>query len=270
MENKLDIIINTLNNMKERLDAIEMKIATNCGKLIEIESKLNLRCDDIEDRLNNKVDLNSIEALKINLNHVEDSIELKSKKLEAVTGQILQLEDHLRKFKAETEQDLLAKELYDKRLNILIYGIEENIKTAWETRTETEKKIREFLNQALKIPSSHAIAISDAHRLPQHIITKQGKRITRPIIVKLSSYNDKKLIMTSLKNLKQYNEERKSRIYPECNSVYVTEHLPRALIQQKKTLLPAFKNAKNLGKKVSWKIEQLNYCLYIDNAKYSI
>ena len=101
--------------MKERLDAIEMKIATNCVKLIEIESKLNLRCDDIEDRLNNKVDLNSFEALKISLNHVEDSIELKSKKLEAVTGQILQLEDHLRKFKAETEQDLLAKELYDKR-----------------------------------------------------------------------------------------------------------------------------------------------------------
>ena len=270
MENKLDIIINTLNNMKERLDAIEMKIATNCGNLIEIESKLNLRCDDIEDRLNNKVDLNSIEALKINLNHVEDSIELKSKKLEAVTGQILQLEDHLRKFKAETKQDLLANELYDKRLNILIHGIEENIETALETRTETEKKVREFLNLALKIPSSHAIAISDAHRLPQHIITKQGKRITRPIIVKLSSYNDKKLIMTSLKNLKQYNEERKSRIYPECNSVYVTEHLPRALIQQKKTLLPAFKNAKKLGKKVSWKIEQLNYCLYIDNVKYSI
>ena len=84
MENKLNIIINTLNNMKERLDAIEMKITTNCVKLIEIESKLNLRFDDIEDRLNNKVDLNSFEALKISLNHVEDSIELKSKKLEAV------------------------------------------------------------------------------------------------------------------------------------------------------------------------------------------
>ena len=116
--------------------------------LIEIERNLNLRCDDIEDRLNHTVDLNSFEALKIRLNHVEDSIELKSKKLETVTGQILQLEGHLRKFKAETEKDLLAKELYDKKLNILIHGIDENIETAWETTTQTEKKIREFFNQA--------------------------------------------------------------------------------------------------------------------------
>ena len=45
------------------------------------------------------------------------------------------------------------------------------------------KNIREFLNQALKIPSTHAIAVSDAHRLLQHVVTKQGKRITQPIIV---------------------------------------------------------------------------------------
>ena len=42
MEQKLYIIINTLNNMKERLHGIESKIATNSVKLIEIESKLNL------------------------------------------------------------------------------------------------------------------------------------------------------------------------------------------------------------------------------------
>ena len=64
MEHKLDIIIDTLNNMKERLDVIERKIATNSVKLIEIESKLNLRYDDIEDWLNHSIDLNSFEALK--------------------------------------------------------------------------------------------------------------------------------------------------------------------------------------------------------------
>ena len=169
----MDIIINTLNNMKKKLDGIDKKITTNSKKLIETASKLNLRCDDIEDQLNHTVDLNLLEALKIRLNHVEDSIELKSKKLETVTGQILQLEGHLPKLKAEMEMDLLAKELYDKRLNILIHSIDENIDTAWETRTETEKKIREFLIQALKIPLSHAIAISETHRLPQHVVTKQ-------------------------------------------------------------------------------------------------
>ena len=85
----MDIIIDILNNMKKRLDNIERKIATKSVKLIEIDSKLNLQCDDIEHWLNHSVDLNSFEALKIRLNHVEDSIELKSKKLETVTGQIL-------------------------------------------------------------------------------------------------------------------------------------------------------------------------------------
>ena len=71
MEHKSDIIIDTLNNMKERLDGIERKIAcSNNVKLVEIESKLNLRCDNIEDRLNHSIDLNSFEALKIRLNHV--------------------------------------------------------------------------------------------------------------------------------------------------------------------------------------------------------
>ena len=70
MEHKLDIIIDTLNNMKERLDGIERKIATNSVKLIEIESKLNLRCDNIENRLNHSIDLNSFKALKTRLNHV--------------------------------------------------------------------------------------------------------------------------------------------------------------------------------------------------------
>ena len=82
---------------------------------------------------------------KLDLNHVEDSIELKSKKLEAVTGQILQLEDHLRKFKAETEQDLLAKELYDKRLNILIHGIEKKIlKQLGKLEQKQRKKLENF------------------------------------------------------------------------------------------------------------------------------
>ena len=79
MEHKLDVIIDTLNNIKEILHGIERKVITNSEKLTEIESKLNLRCNDIEDRLNHTVDLNSFVALKIRLNHVEDSIELKSK-----------------------------------------------------------------------------------------------------------------------------------------------------------------------------------------------
>ena len=50
--------------------------------------------------------------------------------------------------------------------------------------------------------------------------------------------------------------------------VYVTEHLPRELLFQKKRLLPAFKKAKSQGKRAVFKIEHSSYCLYVDNVKY--
>ena len=100
------------------------------------------------------------------------------------------------------------------------------------------------MQNGLKIPNFYAVAVADIHRLPQHPITKNGKRITRPIIVKLTSYSDKNMIMRSLKSLKEYNEERKRTFGGETNYVYVTEHQPRELQQQKKKLLSAHKEAK--------------------------
>ena len=112
------------------------------------------------------------------------------------------------------------------------------------------------------------MAIADVHRLPQHTITKNGVRITRPIIVKLTSYSDKNLIMRSLKILKSYNEERKRKFGSNAKSVYIIEHLPQQLQQQKKKLLHIFKEARDAGKKAFWRIERATYCLYIDNVKY--
>ena len=60
------------------------------------------------------------------------------------------------------------------------------------------------------------------HRLPLHPITKNEKRITRLIIVKLTSY------------LKQSNEERKRTFGNETNYVYATEHLPIENFNNKK------------------------------------
>jgi len=64
------------------------------------------------------------------------------------------------------------------------------------------------------------ISVADAHRLPQHPISRKGKRVTRPIIVKLTSYSDKNLIMRSLKNLKEYNEGIKTGLGGNTDYVY--------------------------------------------------
>ena len=77
------------------------------------------------------------------------------------------------------------------------------------------------------------------------------------------------MIMMSLKNLKEYNEERKRTFGGETNYVYVTEHLPRELQQQKKKLLSAYKEAKQNKQRTVWRIKKAKYCLYIDNVKHN-
>ena len=88
--------------------------------------------------------------------------------------------------------------------------------------------------------------LTDYHRLPQHPVLKNGIKVNRPIIIKLTNSNDKRLIFGSLKNLKQFNNARKLN---KQNSVYITEHLPKQFQLERKALLPAFKEAKALKKK---------------------
>ena len=118
----------------------------------------------------------------------------------------------------------------------------------------------------LQIKDPSAIMLADYHRLPQHPVLKNGIKVNRPIIIKLTNSNDKRLIISSLKNLKQFNNARKLN---KQNFTYITEHLPQQFQLECKALLPAFKEAKALKKKISWRAENGHYCLYIDNVKVS-
>ena len=268
INSKLDKIIGGLRKLENRMDLLEKCLDSNTSRLTEIEDSLNLRCDAIELELKNTVKKSTFENLEKRLNLLETSLQNKSTKFRKLSGNVRDLSKNLAQFQNDTTQELLEKEIYAKRFNILIHDIEENLESAWETKWESEKKVREFLHECLKIPRTHVMAIADVHRLPQHNITKNDVRITRPIIVKLTSYLDKNLIMRSLKNLKPYNEERKRKFGNNAKSAYLTEHLPQQLQQQKKKLLSTFKEAREAGKKAFWRIERATYCLYIDNVKY--
>ena len=75
---------------------------------------------------------------------------------------------------------------------------------------EKRKTIEKFqdLKNGLKIDPNE-IKLSDIHRLPQQPITKNGRPVHRPIIVKLLTIHDKNLIFKSAKNLGPYNVMRK-------------------------------------------------------------
>ena len=91
----------------------------------------------------------------------------------------------------------------------------------------------------------------------------------RPIIVKLIHTKDKPQIFSSAKNLKTYNETRRS--YDEYSPyVYVTEHLPTKFQQQGKLLLPEFKEAKRNKQSAYWRVIDDNYYLFVDGVKINL
>ena len=115
------------------------------------------------------------------------------------------------------------------------------------------------MSDGLKLDPA-SINISDIHRLPQHSIYKNGKKITRPIIVKPSSVFDKQSIFKAVKNLKNFNQNFYSKDY-------ITEYLPAEFMKQKQALLSQFKEGRQNNKKTKWRIVCDEYCLFVNETK---
>ena len=89
----------------------------------------------------------------------------------------------------------------------MIHGLKEQGSSVWETREKTEITVREFFHNALNIKNNEKIKFADIHRMPKQPVLKNGKKIQRPIVNKLTNLFDKQLIYNSLENLKLYNNE---------------------------------------------------------------
>ena len=69
----------------------------------------------------------------------------------------------------------------------------------------------------------------------QHPVQKNGKKIQRPIIIKLTNVFEKPLIYKSLKNLKLYNNKLNLKLKLP-GYIYATDNLPIEMLQQKKKI----------------------------------
>ena len=155
---------------------------------------------------------------------------------------------------------------YDKRLNVLIHRLQES-DSPWGKRDKSLNLFLNFMKDGLKIEDPTSIAVVDAHRLPQKPIYRKGKRVRRPLIVKLTSVQDKNKIFGHAKNLKVFNQTRSDSNLIHEESVYISDHLPREFVLQRKRLYPQYKDALSKGRKPFWRIEDGSYNLYVNNIK---
>ena len=150
------------------------------------------------------------------------------------------------------------QESYNKRLNMLIHGIEEDEDSVSKSHQKTLEKFDEFLKNALEMDADD-IEVADIHRFPQTPQSRKGVRVNRPVIVKLSHAMDKKQFFSNLKRLKSFNTMKRTA---NKSTIFVTEHLPKVFLQQKKLLI-----AKENKQKTSRRAEDDKYVLYVDNEK---
>ena len=82
--------------------------------------------------------------------------------------------------------------------NIKFFGIKDD---DYESPKETEGVLRQFLHKEMKIPSDELgeIEFERVHRIPTR--PKENKKQPRPIIAKVSFFQDKEFIKSRIKNL---------------------------------------------------------------------
>ena len=117
----------------------------------------------------------------------------------------------MEKFKADFEKAAIMQESYQKRLNILVYGIEKDQECARETRQKTAKKFDHFLYDALKMDTDD-VEIEEIYQLPQRPVIKDEKKVIRPIIVKLANATTKHNTFETLKRLRTYKEQKSLKV----------------------------------------------------------
>ena len=74
------------------------------------------------------------------------------------------------------------------------------------------------------------VEIKKIHRLPQRPVIKDGKKVIKPIIVKLANATTKHNIFGNLKRLKTCNRAKKLEGKP---LLFVTDHLPKKFLEKK-------------------------------------
>lgn len=195
-----------LNNLasKEDIRKLQDKISENTRKLDE-------RMKAIEDTMAEcKVDISSNSKLIANQKEKVDDTERKvAEKLEE-----LRLKD-------------LQRDIYDRRLNLLIFGVKEKEGVFGETSAESLLNVKQLLSD-MEVENHDNIKIIDCHRLPQK--KRSGDDVKpRPIIFKVEDMFDLRRITDKRNGLKEISKTTKQRLG-------LGKHLPKSVVSQKQLL----------------------------------
>ena len=163
------------------------------------------------------------------MNELKDSVQSTTAILKEANKQLTKL--------GELERRQIKQECYNRRNNIKFFGIKDSDK---ESVKDTEEVLRHFLHKEMKIRQDDLdqIQFERVHRIPT-------KPYLRPIIAKVSFYQDKEFVKCHIKNI------RKGAKYG------VADDFPPEVEEIRKELQPVLKRARSDQKTAFFNVEKL-------------
>lgn len=181
-----------------------------------------------------------IDGLMKELQEVKSSLQFSQGQIDdlrEIEKKISSLETQLQALPSQSmnyqNNDIISKidyiENQSRRNNVIIHGLTQD--NSYESWTDSEKKVREFFSNKLKVDSK-SIEIERAHRTGS---VKMNTGKPRPIVVKFLRYKDKELIMA------------KAKAHLKNTSIYVNEDFSDLIRKKRADLIPAMKQARDSG-----------------------
>ena len=109
---KLNQVLKAVDKFNKRMDNLYSKLDDFNLRLVHLEDKFNAKFEEIETSVNSKADTKAVLATKTN-----------STDFEEIHDRLIKLEAQER----ERQTHAVMRESYEKRMNILIHGLPENI-----------------------------------------------------------------------------------------------------------------------------------------------
>lgn len=222
----------------KKLDGIQEKLDKVLSMLPEIK-QLQAKVVKLEKEKNDLKE--SLELSQAEIAELKNEAASTVTKLAAASDKIAKVD--------ELERRLIKQECHNRRNNIKFFGIQDD---DHESPKDTERKLRQFLQKEMKIPSGELedIEFERVHRIPTR--PKEDKGQPRPIIAKVSFFQDKEFIKSRIKNL------------PKGKKYGVADDFPKEVDEIRKKLHPVLKKAKEQRKMAFFNVEKL----IIENAVY--
>ncbi len=174
------------SNKKMNTDETQKTMAaTTCDPNEDMKNFIREKLDEQTVKLSQQIYQINVEInkLKETTDELTKSVEYNSAEIGENQARVKQLEKSFVDYREEVDRKFLTLELYQRRPNLLIYGIADD--------RNPEEAVRELFEE-LQLPDS--LDLLQVHRLPRHSTNERTASMPKPILVRFLRMKERQMV----------------------------------------------------------------------------